>query len=300
MSAPVNYLNLTVKRPNKAKNVVDPKTEPRSVWAPESDGQKVYKYNTTTVRLQLGATSGNPSYADRGVMEISEESLRVAIDGAVKTAPMPSGPAYGPEVSRPSWDLFARHGTHKAQGSVAFCAGCVDDWYGKTTLFWEHLFTDIIAETNSPARAVQAVNTALARMAYMRWIPAFSESAEASIVRLVDARAPVRAIGFILVMTMVAVQIILLAIATVMFRATRYSTLNDAWRVVAHVSSSSALADILARAPSDREVKKLVEAERNGVALLGVEGAVDTDTVRARSTGRFILWDGAFRRSARG
>jgi hypothetical protein len=127
-------------------------------------------------------------------------------------------------------------------------------------LFWEHLFTDIIAETGSPARAVQAINTLAARMLYTQWLSSLSRESDVSLASFADRTVPVRYGGYAVVVAVVAVQIALLVICLSSFRRCRYALMDNAWLVISQVSSSPEVAEVLARGSEmyDSEVKGLL------------------------------------------
>jgi len=280
-AAPVNYLNLTVS------GSAIMQAEPTVRWDP-----KAREYTTAEARRQLGATAQTHDQAERGVLAISRESLMQAIDDVVRPYPLPTeDDVYTIQHAEDSYSPMS----HKNEYNVAFCASCQFEdeeggSYRRTTLFWESLFSDTIAETDSPARAVQAVNTALARAAYLRWVPAFESKRTVAVSRFENARGPVRTAGFAAVMVLVALQVGLLVVAGLMFRRTRWSSLSNAWQVVAHVSSSPDVADVLARASSmsDKEVKGYVGSEERRRIL-------ESDGM-GKVPGRYAYSDGTFRR----
>ena len=159
-------------------------------------------------------------------------------------------------------------GLYTKQGHLKSLASC-KDFPNNPQPFWTDFFTQAVEDTESPALAVQALNTAVARMLYTRWLPSFTYSKPANVTSLVKSRAPTRAVGYTLVLAIILVQIVLLVIAATMFRRCQSSMLDNVWMTTAQVAASPEVGDVLARAGtmSDAEVTRHVRGER-GIRML--------------------------------
>lgn len=213
MGAPVEYVNITATGKGGL-------TEPKSSWLHDQS-----RYVTADVRRQLGATNETLTASDRGVLTISKESLDRAVEDEIKPADI----AYG-AMATGWWGAAGGLCTkHRVMKSLASTSKSPND----SQSFWDHFFTEAMEETGSPALAVQALNTAASRMLYTRWFPSFTQAKRAEIATLVNARGPVRAIGYSLVLSIIFVQVVQLVVTTAMFRTCRSSMLDNVWMATA-------------------------------------------------------------------
>jgi len=241
--------------------------------------------------------------SDRGIFSMTKESIHDIIEKQIK--PM--------NLS----DIFTKAGTTSFADYASLSLGAMDarnivmcprkcfnlpdgvsDYRYLFTVdpYWSLMFSRVIEETNSPALAIQAINTAKARMDYMGWLSAYTETQQAAITMLITAQVPTRVSGFAIVMFIIGAQAMLFVISAVQFRKTRNTVLNNAWMVVSQVSSSVETADILAQSGTmtDDQVGQHVVAERE--RGFGGEKAVDESSGQSRDVAKFVARDGTFRK----
>lgn len=209
-----------------------------------------FRFNTAELRKQLGVTADPSPPQDRGIFTLTEESFNHVIEHQVK-------PTDVAVFSEPDTSLMIR-------GNIIFCSDCINfEESGPSDLLWHNLFNDVLEETGSPALATQAVNTAAARMVYMRWLGSFTEGSQATVRTWVDASVPGRAVGYSIVMAVIGLQIALLVVVGSMFQNCRNTVFDDAWLVISQVASSPAKVAGLARESgvTDAKVKEIVREE---------------------------------------
>lgn len=246
------------------------RSEPRSSWMQEEGS-----YNTAEVLRQLGATKEPLSHAERGILSLAPESIYDAIENEVK-------PAF-PLISSNTSD-FASAAVSR-RGDLLFCSQCS---IGNNDMdkYWDNLFRQALNETNSPARAIQAVYTAKARHGYMQFAAAYTQPQDVTVASLNTVQVPTQVSGYTVVIVVITVQLALLVVAGVQFARTQNTIIGNAWLVVSQVSSSPEVTDLLSQAETmtDDEVQAYTKAQE----AIGMEGQ--------RSSGRFVIYDGTFRR----
>ncbi|GME33291.1 uncharacterized protein LTHEOB_5060 [Neofusicoccum parvum] len=101
------------------------------------------------------------------------------------------------------------------------------------------LATDVLAATDDPALAWQSLTTAVLRMAYYDWLPAFTASTPATTAAMAPVQAPLRARGLAIAAAVLGVHVAAAAAAAAWFVAgTRYSLLGNAWQAVAQLKAA--------------------------------------------------------------
>ncbi|KAJ3944752.1 hypothetical protein N0V92_013541 [Colletotrichum tropicale] len=129
------------------------------------------------------------------------------------------------------------------------------------------IFADTITETGSPARALQALYFTLERSIYYNRMSSYSlnepdrEAAVADIVTFDPMQVPKDFKGYWAVAGILAVFLAAFTAVIWLYRPTQYSLPGNSWHVIAQVSESAELAEVLqkARLATDDEVEKLIE-----------------------------------------
>ena len=256
--------------------------EPALAWqggvrGAQSDIADVWalRYDTAAVRRQLNATAGSSTLTrqQRGVMDLDF--------GATNwTAPLNvlNG---GAEFNLVPEELFpelqtVRCGSNPSACSVdpsAMMASALDNDVGHPTHV--ALFSDTLAETGSPARALQSWLNVMTRQKFYDSLGRFVFAGEAQYAQSVRVFAPQRWGGFFGVVAVLGCHLLAMACVTVWFlRATRHTMLGNSWQAVSQVVSDATL-PLLQRAGymKDSEVtgiirKQMGEAGRYGIARL--------------------------------
>ncbi|KAF7561834.1 hypothetical protein G7046_g2316 [Stylonectria norvegica] len=225
------------------------------------------KYDTLGVRDQLGATNKSQNHeSNREIMAISAEDMDMSL-ATIRGKPYPSewesdnGWQY-------SW-LYTR--LFLNFDALVLCRLCNPSSYNGiqghqlVSDVLSSLFLDTLDDTDSPALAIQALQTTVLRMTYYDYISAFSASYNATITRFVLANVPktVRPWGYTAVVLILAANMLLFVIIYILFHRTHSSLIGNAWQTVAQVSQSAEAREILehARDSRDKELKKWMYGE---------------------------------------
>jgi hypothetical protein len=110
------------------------------------------------------------------------------------------------------------------------------------------IFYDTIKETNSPALAVQAIKTTIARHIYYDALAAFQVAENASLTSYEEVLYPNTFHGYWAVMTIITLHILLFFLLLKSFLSTQSSFLDNVWHTVAQISESAACVHILHQA----------------------------------------------------
>ncbi|KAJ5011667.1 hypothetical protein K4K57_005334 [Colletotrichum sp. SAR 10_99] len=208
-------------------------------------------YDTAAVRRQLGATKKQTPPGDRDVMSIIADDMEKSIFEAAH--------ATRNRADKDIWeDLWFLTSTRSYV--VDFCP---TTWCTSTNeqvdVIYADLFNTIINDTDSPARALQAVNFMMARMAYYDMLPSFTpERNETATIRTMQPTVvPTRRRGYWAVMGILGAFHILFVVICVLFTTTNFSLPDNAWHTIAQMSESAEISGILSRAKvmTDSEVK---------------------------------------------
>jgi hypothetical protein len=149
-----------------------------------------------------------------------------------------------------------------------------------------NLFRDAINET-SPARAVQAFQSALVRIAYYDHAAFFSDNRSITTIDFLNISVPTRRIGFWVVIACIALQLGLFVLITFTFSRTRYSLPRNAWHAVAQITESAEAQGVLrtARTATDTEVAEHIGKSSQRYQ---VDRAVFTATTSESKLGTWI------------
>ncbi|KAE9567885.1 hypothetical protein CGCF415_v010824 [Colletotrichum fructicola] len=154
--------------------------------------------------------------------------------------------------------------------SLRLCPSCVPKLtpsYIIPDSLYMRIFADTITETGSPARALQALYFTLERSIYYNRMSSYSlnepdrEAAVADIVTFEPMQVPKDFKGYWAVAGILAVFLAAFAAVIWLYRPTQYSLPGNSWHVIAQVSESAELVEVLqkARLATDDEVDKLIE-----------------------------------------
>ena len=153
------------------------------------------------------------------------------------------------------------HDQTVVNNAIAFCTSCAADVLGSVLAHPLHTadFNDTIFETDSLAKAVQALNTNLMRMVYYDHIASFDLTTNASQSFFTFQSVPATSNGYWAVISMIVLHVLLCSIIFVQFTRTKPSMLNNSWQAVSQISNSTnpAVQEILRRSPmvSNDDVK---------------------------------------------
>jgi len=203
-------------------------------------------------------------------MSIDPTSIDAAIDNVVKTTLLQKMGSLQGDFVNGVFD--PRPGTEP----IIFCYHCDASPFKATARvaeYWEALFKDTMNETGSPALALQAVNTARARMAFMKWVSSFSRLGDGVVTMHVTAQIPERVAGYCTVISIITVQLLLLSIAWAAFLGTKNTLLNNAWLVLAQVAATREVSGVLGGATmmTDGDVRKRIDGGNDVEVATGIE-----------------------------
>ncbi|KAH9234131.1 hypothetical protein K456DRAFT_1723771 [Colletotrichum gloeosporioides 23] len=224
------------------------RTEPTYGLGPER-----FSYNTGTVRGQLGAVNGSTTTEDRRIMSLSPESLRTSIDEALdKTV----------DLKDADFDNLERSWQSRAwphQGPVQFTPDTIlNNNSGNVHQVYADLLNAIINETDSPARALQAVYFSRIRQIHHDFINLFEpgENANYTVRTFELATVIERRGGYWAVVGILGIFTAVFLAICVLFSSTEFSLPDNAWHTVAQMSESAEISAILSMAKfkTDSEV----------------------------------------------
>ncbi|KAJ3455292.1 hypothetical protein MRS44_013892 [Fusarium solani] len=245
----VQNLNITASSPSN-------QTEPVFQWDVDSN-----LYDTLAVRRQLGATNPEErkSGPEREILTISASDMETSLE---EIRGKPLVPPYQDGTTYYEW-LHTQILLPGGQ-ALAICPSCSPDQTSFQTVdnLLAQLFIDILNKTDSPALALQSLNTMALRMAYYDQIAAFTSTEDnATITRFDLVQTPQSAWGFIAVMAIIGCNILLFIIVCSLFLCiTKFSLIGNAWHTVAQISQSAETHELLEYAvlATDKDVKDLV------------------------------------------
>ncbi|KAH7066879.1 hypothetical protein BKA63DRAFT_129515 [Paraphoma chrysanthemicola] len=191
------------------------------------------RFNTTSAQYLFNTDRADNSHASRGVLDMTFPEYNNTVPSvnvtdiriAVNTA------------------LYGRNGEsvlNKAamQRSVATCGYCSQD--GGTTIsvhpFISSLFQDIVRSTRHPAIGLQAIYNTIAQSAYYEELPAFTASTQSHLVLSKTVEVPRQWTGFIIVVSILATHIALVAVMVWLFATgTSTSLIGEMWHSMGQV-----------------------------------------------------------------
>lgn len=242
---------------------------PVALYTKLPDVFPVFAYNTTAVRRQLGSTkSPNLSHAERGIMHL---------DFTATDWGRPLGVPVRSFQFRPD-EIFPVLQTQRCAQKVHLCgtdpsalvAPGGDSEVGHPANV--ALFSDVLAETGSPARALQSLLGVLKSLKLYDSLQRFTLGAEARFARSVQVFAPQRWTGFFGVVALLACHLLAVATATTWYlQTTRHTMLGNSWQAVSQVASAVTL-PVLQRATNlkDSRVAAIIREEIGNKGRYGI------------------------------
>jgi hypothetical protein len=228
-------------------------------------------FNTTGVRGQIIGQHGLTAAEQRGIMTLEGTEILDLVaqmravwqpgvenkQGNYTTKPeWPSAPS-SPWIFRSIFPL------QQSRSSCPLCFTSLDN--KPTNILQGSIFSDVLTETGSPARALQAHLTIVVGMAYYTFLPLFDTSSNASMTVFVSRLMPVSASGYWSVMGILGMHVLICSVlGTLYVLMAEHSLLGNAWAAVAQVANTE-LAQIIMREgtlSTDSEIAK--ELRRTG------------------------------------
>lgn len=155
------------------------------------------------------------------------------------------------------------------------------------------MFYDTIQDTNSPALAIQAIQTTMARYVYYDTLPLLQKTSDASMVYYDEVIYPQHTRGYWAVIAVLAVHIALFLVLFRIFFTTQSSFLDNVWHTVAQISESAACVHVLHRAnlAPDSTIKGRIAAAQEIPSMGGVSKH-DEDEVKPGYWAGMMRWRG--------
>jgi len=213
------------------------RTEPTISWNTTVPG-----FDALAVRRQLGVTRTQYSIDARGILDldpvlINAQLEREASQGYMST--LSRGVAY-PKDNITSGVLYLSTlvpSTVSAdEQTVSFCLSCTSTTLGGPNGKQSAIFVDTLQETGDPSRALQAHLTVLIEMAYMDFLPTFAVNETIFVSFFETLNAPTAHKGFWIVIVTLCTHLVAILLITRYFCiGTQYSSLGNAWQVLAQV-----------------------------------------------------------------
>lgn len=237
--------------------------------------------DTRVIRNQLGATKNKMTLEQRGIWNLSNTSIFQRITQLQNTWEIPdkiTDVITFNSLTYPWVISMVMSGT----STVTLCPKCSHDSQRQGSNILIQVFGDVIADTDSPALALQAILTIVLRAAYYDWLQLLNNNSSTKTVTFQQALIPLHHTGLCAVISILATLLVLCWIITFAFFAwTSKTLLNNSWQSVAQLSNSEEVSFILrdANMETDSEVKNRIRAnnELNG-RLFGLGPGKNEDT----------------------
>jgi hypothetical protein len=223
------------------------------LWEPEN-----VNYNTTALRRQLGATKIDMNKERRGIFTITKTSVLVAL-ASIYGQPVVQNQYRGP------WNWVA-----DAYPSLTASGDFAPPVSGSTSALMWAIIDDIITETNSPAKAMQAFNDVPMRSYYYRNMNQLLATTSVRITQFKMALVPSSFRGYLTVIGIVFVHLLLFFIVTTLFARTRSSLLGNSWLALAQLANSPDVRNIFEHAAmaTDKDVEKWIRSDRTHTSVI--------------------------------
>ncbi|PFH57424.1 hypothetical protein XA68_15102 [Ophiocordyceps unilateralis] len=242
--------------------------EPKMSW-----DHQARKYDTETIRRQLGASLTPETARNRGILSLGPRSRWQNFTDAEGFADFQKALV---DRLRP----LADQGNGQANPGVFFAPTDGDDTAGHAQT---SLFLSVLRDTQSPALASQALFARIFQMELYDRLPQTSTRAAAETSFSSTALIPVRWTGFTAAAMIVATHLMLIMAVTVLFLCcTENSWVGNAWQAVSQVVSDDTT-PLLERADrmTDKDTRRWAKQQSVDVKRCGV--------VRYRHDGRVAL-----------
>jgi len=263
-------------------------SEPSSSW---NSSRKFFE--TEAIRRQLGATSTALSISQRGLFELSEPpDSWVAYS---ERGYIGQGSGYlnilWKVYPRGLYSVFSRANLmnrrlpHETQQSSSLCYSCYPTYAPLAPdLHFGHVavFTDILRDTRSPGKALQALLTSFNAQLYYSQAPVYAGRANGTAWVRVHTPAPVQAMFFTTIVVAVAIETALVICITLAFiRGTCYSSLGNAWQAISQVTGNEVDKWRTNSLLTDKEIMECMKREGLTKRIIRLVDKGD-DKIRAR------------------
>lgn len=235
-------------------------SEPQLVW--DSNNRR----DGSTISRQIGDSADALGAEERGILDL--EIRGDALEGTL--GELVEHPLWV-AISERSWDFqtwrMANDSMHRRSRAL----------YQRANVHSSHatVFQSVLLTTRNPALALQAFITRLAQMSYYELLRVHDFEHEVTTRSTQEAFVPNRWHGLGCVLAMVAVHLVLVVSAVVLFaRRTSDSALGNSWQVVAQMMSPDTV-DVtsVAHELTDREVKRHVVSAGRSTAVCVVSAS---------------------------
>lgn len=220
-----------------------PGSEPSMAWQTDRIPNA---YDTRSTRRQLGASLSPAGLRERGLLRLNprEDWKVIRLDDADEREQEQFRYQFYMDFvfSLPKYDSRQRP-AHEAAGDRG-------NW--TRHLGYNHinsldrglwtLFKDVLADTDSPALALQALLAKINQQRYYSRLAQQAPTRRAQVALAADTLMPARRAGLVAVVVVVVVHLALVAVVTAVFVAsTKVSSVGNAWQAVAQVVSEDTM-----------------------------------------------------------
>lgn len=263
-----------------------PRKEPASGFV----GHPIGRFNTTIMRLQLGASNNVTSLQERGILNLNGDQFRALMSNKQSQwspwVPPPNSNDYNSSAHYPRpaedeispsfetamawfgndsgtrpWILNSRVMTQRSP-STTLCIYCEADLMADMLL--SCLFNDILAETGSPALALQAYHTVTLSRAYYAYLPTFWEYGIVTMSSFSGRLSPKFYRGYWSVVGLIILHCVSCSVITMLFfRKTKYSHLGNSWLAFAQMAQSKSIQEVISgnTLVTDKMIKKRIDRD---------------------------------------
>ncbi|RYP61786.1 hypothetical protein DL771_010008 [Monosporascus sp. 5C6A] len=264
----IDYLNVTARSNHVHR-------EPRYVWDQEQG-----LYNTMEVQHQLYSLPDNDGAENRDILTIGANDMKAQLADLTGK----------PLDLRRHVDLanLLKGKLTTTAGAIALSPLAAPDVSGLeiSDAILSSMFHRTIQDTGSPAHALQAWRTTLARMVYYDYIGTFTAGNEdvAMVTKFREVLAPHARKGYWAVVAIIIANALLFLVVTCLFYRTQASFPDNAWHTIAQVSGSAELRDVLwfSRLATDDSISYWVRG------VDAPQGAVETIIITAKDAASCI------------
>ncbi|KAE8160397.1 hypothetical protein BDV40DRAFT_313924 [Aspergillus tamarii] len=258
--------------------------EPRMSWNRQAE-----RYNTESIRRQLGASLESESFNLRGVLVLNPKSQWQSLTPQNEPSDNVSTPAgrwiftqaIANSLRDPQATVYSNISTSANPGVIMSRRSSFVHFNLHESLL--SLFQDTLQATGSPALATRALLTRVCQMVYYEKLVSLDISASASTSFSIPAFIPTQWTGFAVAMALIGIHLIVMVVVTGLFwKHTCSSLIGNYWQAVSQVFSKDTIT-ILEEADrmNDKEVKHWIK--ENSVELSGY------NILRHRANGRIVL-----------
>lgn len=156
-----------------------------------------------------------------------------------------------------SWLVGTVTSSLRAVGNLHLCLFCNSNTMARA--LQALLFANTIADTGSPALALQAFLTLGLQTEYHVWIPSFDTEGNATTVFFVERLAAVRDRDYWVVLGIICAHTVICTTTIFLFlKRTKYSLLGNVWAFFGPLASSEAVQSVLVQGSltTDKEISK--------------------------------------------